>query len=229
MQKSSRNKKDTQNKSVIGVIRDCIVILLAAIILFSGIRFFVFQTFEIPSGSMEDTLQVGDKVLASRFQPMFFNVHRGDIVVFHDSGDWLGPKPKRNLFDKVALNLGMSIGSGSDYEFLIKRVIGLPGEVISCDGGSAPIKVNGHALVEPYIKSGTHPSIGKFTVTVPPNMVWVMGDNRDNSADSRYHMDSSTHGAVPIKAIVGVAVFKIWPYNSIQKLNNPFGNNNTVK
>ncbi len=150
--------------------------LVAALI----IKTFLFQAFYIPSGSMEETLQVGDRVLVNKLSYQFGDIERGDIIVFH--------KPD---------NAGES-----DVDEFIKRVIGLPGETLrSVDG---VVYIDGRPLEEPYLEPGvlTHQL---SEVTVPDGHVFVMGDNRGGSRDSRYF------GPIPVDSIVGEAFVRLWP------------------
>lgn len=160
-----------------------VVILAAAALLALGVRTFVLQAFSIPSESMETTLATGDHVVVDKVTYRFGDVDRGDIVVFH--------RPD---------------GLPSQYEELIKRVIGLPGETVAGSGGG--VVVDGVALVEPYVEPGT--VIADFgPVTVPEGHVFMMGDNRNRSSDSR------SFGPVPIDDVVGMARVRYWPLDRI--------------
>lgn len=183
------------------------------------IRIVLIGCYVIPSGSMRDTIQPGDRVATSKLAPSIDGLHRGDIIVFDDPSNWLSQE------DRGAL--------GGDY--LIKRLIGLPGDVVECDGAGEPIRINGVAVDErAYLRDGVEPSAFAFRVEVSAGHVFVMGDNRANSADSRYHQDDSEHGLVPIKNIVGVAVARYWPIARIGTLDShhdtfadvPFGQHN---
>ncbi|MBW3079617.1 signal peptidase I [Bifidobacterium simiiventris] len=159
------------------------------------IRMFLLGTYVIPSGSMLDTIQLKDRVVAVKVM----KPQRGDIVVFKDPDNWL------------------SAGKG---KYLIKRVIGLPGDTVSCDGDGAPLKVNGVAIDESaYLKSGVNPSDQAFSVTVKNGMMWMMGDNRSGSADSRAHQDDANGGQVPMSNSEGVAVFTFWPLDRVHVLD----------
>lgn len=164
------------------------------------VRVLLIGCYTIPSGSMMDTIQPGDRVVASKLTPRFFSLKRGDVVVFHDPAKWL---PKESS--------GLAKG-----DYLIKRLIGMPGDVVACKGAGKPITINGVAIDESaYLKPGVQPSAFAFKVTVSTGHVFVLGDNRANSADSRYHQDDSQHGLVPISSITDVAVMRYWPLNRI--------------
>ncbi|KAB7790406.1 signal peptidase I [Bifidobacterium leontopitheci] len=174
------------------------------ILVIALIRIFLVGFYVIPSGSMRDTIEIGDKVITSKLTPKYFDLQRGDIVVFHDPANWLSAE---------------SSSSGDDY--LIKRLIGLPGDTVECAGAGEPVKVNGVAIDEtPYIRPGVDPSLIPFKVKVTAGHIFVMGDNRPRSADSRYHPDDGDHGLVPISKVVGVGLVRFWPLNRIGLLDS---------
>ncbi len=168
------------------------------------VRVFLLGFYVIPSGSMMDTIEPGDRVITSKITHKISGLKRGDVVVFKDPDNWLQEEHKGSL--------------GGD--FLIKRLIGLPGDTVACEGAGKPVTVNGVAIDESsYLRSGVDPSSFAFNVTVTEGHVFVMGDNRANSADSRYHQEDSSHGLVPISDVVGVALAKYWPLSSISTLD----------
>jgi signal peptidase I len=176
-----------------------IALLLVLVLL----RMFVIGVYVIPSSSMEDTIAIGDRLITNRLAGSLKTVKRGDVVVFSDPAHWLVGKESH----------------GSDD--LIKRVIGMPGDVVECKGGGAPVTVNGVALDESaYLKPGVEPSIFPFSVKVTAGNVFVMGDNRANSADSRYHTDDGNGGLVPMKNIIGVAMLTFWPFTHFKTMNS---------
>ncbi|MEV7416748.1 signal peptidase I [Streptomyces sp. NPDC089919] len=185
-----------------------------ALILALLIKTFLVQAFSIPSDSMQNTLQRGDRVLVDKLTPWFGSEPaRGEVVVFHDPDNWLAgePVPEPNAVQKFLSFIGLM--PSAEEKDLIKRVIGVGGDTVTCDKGG-PVKVNGKALDEPYIYPGNTPCDDKpFSVTVPKGKIWVMGDHRQNSYDSRYHMEdgSKTHGFVPNGKVVGRAVVVAWP------------------
>ena len=182
------------------------VVILLLVALF---KTFVIQYFEIPTGSMESTLVSGDRVAVTMYNSD--DIKRGDIIVFRDPDHWLtgtDPTGLRGLIrDGLILIRILPEDSG---HHLIKRVIGMPGDRVVSDGRGT-VSVNGVVLHETYVKAGVSPSEVAFDVTVPDSMVWVMGDNRSNSADSRLHMDDVHGGFVPLSDVVGVARSIIWP------------------
>jgi signal peptidase I len=203
-------------------------IVLVAIILMLLVKAFVVQVYRIPSSSMEDTLLTGDRVLVSKLVYHFRGIGRGDIVVFSGRGSWGSmsgtpdPAPPRNPFLRVADDLIADAGIYSTQTYYIKRVIGLPGDhVVCCTDGK--ITVNGIPLDErSYLFPGASPSTTEFSITVPPGRIWVMGDNRAISDDSRGHMASAPeYGTIPESQVVGRAFLIMWPLSQLGDLPIP--------
>ncbi|MDR1187240.1 MAG: signal peptidase I [Bifidobacteriaceae bacterium] len=200
--------------------------LLATLVASFVLKTFVIQSFYIPSQSMEPTLQADDRVVVSKLAPGPFKVHRGDIVVFHDPGGWSNQQTA--LPDETGLGAwlagfaqALGLAPASSEEFVIKRVIGLGGDQVACDGPGSPVTVNGVALGETYIMPGADPSAMVFSVRVPEGALWVMGDNRPESGDSRYHQADKLLGAVSLDDVVGVAKVRLWPLSRFALLRNP--------
>ena len=181
-----------------------LLLVLAVVILVPALlKTFVVQIYEIPSGSMERTLSDGDKVAVTMFDSD--DIDRGDVVVFSDPDDWLHVQETtglRGTLQKVLVSVHVLPEHTGHH--LVKRVIGVGGDHVVSDG-KGTLSVNGVAIKEPYVKDGQSPSLTSFDVTVPQGYVWVMGDNRSNSADSRYHRDDVHGGFVPLTNVVGVA------------------------
>ncbi|MEU6772038.1 signal peptidase I [Streptomyces sp. NPDC046759] len=194
------------------------ILVVIALVLALLIKTFLVQAFSIPSASMQNTLQVGDRVLVDKLTPWFGSQpERGEVVVFHDPDDWLAgePAPTPNPVQQVLSWIGLM--PSANEKDLIKRVIGVGGDTVQCKG-SGPLLVNGKALNEPYVYPGNTPCTddeigGQFKVTVPKGYIWVMGDHRQNSRDSRYNQSDKHHGMVPVKDVVGRAIVKAWPIN----------------
>jgi signal peptidase I len=194
-----------------------LVTLVVTVAVVAAVRTLIIQGFTIPSGSMEDTLNEGDRVLVTMYDAD--SVERGDVVVFTDPDGWLtDPEPTgiaRVWRDALVLARILPQNAG---HHLIKRVIGLPGDHITADG-TGPVRVNGVVLDEPYLKPGRVGSEIAFDVTVPEGYVWVMGDNRSNSADSRLHQGDAHGGFVPADDVVGIARCVVWPLGSLSGLS----------
>ncbi|WP_314219059.1 signal peptidase I [Streptomyces zaehneri] len=193
------------------------ILIGIALVLALLIKTFLVQAFSIPSASMENTLKEGDRVLVDKLTPWFGSEpERGEVVVFHDPDNWLAGEATvdPNAFQTVLSWIGLM--PSAEEKDLIKRVIGVGGDTISCKG-TGPLTVNGKALNEAsYVYAGNTPCSqddqgGQFTVKVPKGFIWVMGDHRQNSRDSRYNQSDKNHGMVPVDQVVGRAVVKAWP------------------
>ncbi|WP_101390357.1 signal peptidase I [Streptomyces sp. TLI_146] len=194
-----------------------------ALILALLIKTFLVQAFSIPSDSMQDTLQRGDRVLVDKLTPWFGSTpERGEVVVFHDPGGWLeDQKPAEpNAVQKFLSFIGLM--PSAEEKDLIKRVIATGGDTVECKKGG-PVKVNGHALNEPYIYPGDSAcdDMPFGPIKVPKGRIWVMGDHRQNSLDSRYHQELPGGGTVSNDEVVGRAFTIAWPLNRIDWLGIP--------
>ena len=205
--------------------RQLMIIVVAAIIFMLLVKAFVVQVYRIPSSSMEDTLLTGDRVLVNKLVYHFRGIDRGDIVVFSGQDSW-GPdasppsgNPVVRVFDDVLSGIGLQ----NSQTYYIKRVIGLPGDHVACCT-NGKMTVNGAPLDETsYLFPGASPSDQPFSVIVPPGRLWVMGDNRAISDDSRGHMLSHfpRDGTVPENEVAGRAFFIIWPPSQFGDLPIP--------
>jgi signal peptidase I len=214
-QKSKRRKRSFW--------RDLLVIVVAALALTILLKAFVVQVFSIPSGSMENTLLPGDRILVSKVVYDFRPIARGDIVVFTGAGSWDPPsQPPSNWLTGLvdgATNLVGIAGPDTDY---VKRVIGIPGDHVVCCNASGQVTVNGVPLSESsYVFPNDVPSEMSFNVTVPSGRLWVMGDNRGDSDDSRYRTTDPGGGTIPESAVVGRAFLVIWPFSRVSDLPIP--------
>nr|WP_239079298.1 signal peptidase I [Streptomyces sp. SID7909] len=194
-----------------------------ALVLALFIKTFLVQAFSIPSDSMQNTLQRGDRVLVDKLTPWFGSEpERGEVVVFHDPDGWLDgePTPKPNAAQKFLSFVGLM--PSAEEKDLIKRTIAVAGDTVECKKGG-PVEVNGKALTEPYVFAGNSACddmpFGPFKV--PDGKIWVMGDHRQDSADSRYHTDDANKGFVPVSQVVGRAVVVAWPVNRWSVLSVP--------
>ncbi|MFE7076030.1 signal peptidase I [Streptomyces sp. NPDC057620] len=187
-----------------------------ALVLALLIKSFLVQAFSIPSDSMQNTLQQGDRVLVDKLTPWFGSEpERGEVVVFNDPDEWLAgePTPSPNAIQTALSWIGLM--PSAEEKDLIKRVVGVGGDTVECKG-TGPLKVNGKALNEPYVYPGNTPCTmddagGQFKVKVPEGKIWVMGDHRQNSLDSRYHQQDKHQGFVPVDNVVGRAIVVAWP------------------
>jgi signal peptidase I len=204
--------------------RELLLLVALAALLTIVVKDFAVEAFRIPSGSMENTLAAGDRVLVNRLVYHVRGIDRGDVVVFSGAGSWDRPTPARpgGLLDDAyhrALQLLGLESAGTDF---VKRVIGLPGDRVSCCDAAGRITVNGVPLDEQsYLHPGDQPSAQRFSVTVPPGRLWVMGDHRADSADSRYHGAGPGGGTIPESAVIGRAFLVIWPPAQLKELPVP--------
>jgi signal peptidase I len=206
--------------------RELVTIVVAAAALTLLVKAFIVQVYRIPSASMENTLMVGDRVLVNKLVYHFRSIDRGDIVVFSGQGTWGpdAPPPSSDPAVRVFYDVLSGLGLHTDQTYYIKRVIGLPGDHVACCNAQDQVTVNGVALNETsYVAPGgiQEQDYDPFHVTVPAGYVWVEGDNRGDSADSRLHMNDPGGGAVPINEIVGRAFFKLWPPSQFGDLPIP--------
>ena len=203
--------------------RDLLLLVGFAALFTLGTKAFVAQAFLVPTASMADTLRPGDRVLVNKLIYHLRGVSRGDVVVFSGTGSW-GPPPPRaaspvaRWYRDVLTATGLA-SNGTDY---IKRVIGLPGDRVTCCDPLGRITVNGVPLNEGgYLYPGERPSQEPFSVTVPPGRLWVMGDHRADSEDSRDHSGDPGEGTIPESAVVGRAFLIVWPPSQLRPLPIP--------
>lgn len=198
--------------------RELPILVGVALVLALIIKTFLLQAFSIPSDSMQDTLQRGDRVLVDKLTPWFGSEpERGEVVVFHDPNDWLGPQSETEQGGlSSAIRTGLSavgLMPSAENNDLIKRVIAVGGDTVGCQRGG-PVTVNGVPLDEDgYIYPGNTPCDDRpfGPVTIRDGHIWVMGDHRQDSQDSRYHQDLPGGGTVPVSEVVGRAVVVAWP------------------
>ncbi|MEU6607432.1 signal peptidase I [Streptomyces shenzhenensis] len=194
------------------------ILIGIALVLALLIKTFLVQAFSIPSDSMQNTLQQGDRVLVDKLTPWFGSEpERGEVVVFHDPDNWLAgePTPTPNAVQQVLSWIGLM--PSAEEKDLIKRVVAVGGDTVECKN-TGPLLVNGRALNEPYVYPGNTPCSmddqgGQFSLKIPEGYLWVMGDHRQNSRDSRYNQADKNHGMVPVDKVVGRAIVKAWPIN----------------
>lgn len=206
-------------------LRESAIVLVSALVLSLLVKTFLVQAFWIPSPSMHNTLIEDDRILVSKLAPGPLSLHRGDIVVFKDPGGWLAGQAEVPVtgFQRVVNDVLSFVGLRpvDAGQHLVKRVIGLPGDHIVCSSPTSPVTINGVAIDEPYLAPGSQPCGMAFQTTVPANSVWVMGDNRDHSEDSRFHTGNPGGGSVPEANVVGTAFVIVWPADRWTILRNP--------
>lgn len=203
-------------------LKEVATVVVIAVVLSFLIKTFLFRAFFIPSESMVNTLDIDDRIFVNLLVPEPFALSRGDVVVFRDTKGWLPPAAPEAKGPFTWVQDGLTfVGLLPDNtdQHLVKRVIGLPGDhVVCCDAGGK-LTINGTAVDETYINPAEVPQVRNFDVTVPDGKVWVMGDNRNHSADSRSHMDSDG-GFIDLSDLEGKAAVIAWPLNRITTLGN---------
>lgn len=207
----------SRGRGLLLFLRDVVVIIVAALIISFLIKTFLIRSFYIPSESMMSTLIKDDRIIVNQLVPAVVPIERGDVVVFRDPGGWLvmppqPPQPPLAVAGDWVLSLIGLSASDSD-EHLVKRVIGLPGDRIVCCNDLGQLSINGVPLDEPYVLlpvDTTNVSGQDFQEDVPEGTLWVMGDNRYDSSDSRFN------GVVPIADVVGRVFVISWPIDRWQ-------------
>jgi signal peptidase I len=196
-------------------LRELVILIVIALVIAVVIKTYAIQAFFIPSGSMENTLEINDRVLVNKIVYDTRSIHRGDIVVFNGDGSWDPGEPlpaNSNFAEKFVSGFASMFGFGHPGDILIKRVIGLPGDTVACCDAEGRVTVNGIPLNEQsYLYPGAAPSQDRFNIVVPAGRLWVMGDNRAISDDSRDHEGDPGDGTVPENAVIGRAFVIIWP------------------
>ncbi len=225
-----RDRRVPGRGRVLTFVRDVIVVVLVALLVAFLVKTFLVRAFYIPSASMEDTLMEQDRILVDELTPRFSGYARGDVVVFRDPGGWLPPtapaapaNPLAGALDALLSVVGLSTSDSDDH--LIKRIIGLPGDRVACCNDLGQVTVNGTPVDESaYV---TLPEVGApasaipFDVVVPDGALWVMGDNRYRSRDSRYNQDQPGGGFVPLDNVVGRAFVITWPLARFALIPSP--------
>ena len=197
--------------------------MVVALVISVVIKTFLVQAFYIPSASMENTLLINDRVLVNKLANQPEEIHRGEVVVFRDPGGWLPPSAGnsgvRGAIQDALVFVGLA--PSSSERDLVKRVIGVGGDKVACCDDDGHITVNGQPLEEPYVYPGDEPSGEKFSVTVPKGELWVMGDHRSVSEDSRAHRQQPGKGFVPVDDVIGRAFTIVWPLDRARMLHRP--------
>ena len=197
---------------------ETVAIIIIAILISTGLKTWVVRSFYIPSGSMMETLQIDDRVLVNQLAPRFGPANRGDIIVFDDPDHWLSEAETSEYKPNPVLEF-VGLAPSDAGKQLVKRVIGVGGDTVECCDAQGRILVNGEPIDETYLDDDTAPSEMEFSVTVPEGHYWVMGDNRSNSADSRYHVDTEPY--VSEDNVVGTVFLINWPFKHFTWMSNP--------
>jgi signal peptidase I len=197
--------------------QETILLVGLALLVSILVKTFLLQMFFVPSASVRPELQEDDRILVEKVSTWDGAVERGDVVVFRDPGGWLGATPEPTGMQELLSLVGLYPDGGH----LVKRVVAVGGDRVVCCDRQGRITVDGRPLRERYLPRGTEPSAREFDVVVPDDAVWVMGDNRDNSQDSRFHMADPGNGAVPLENVVGKVWGIVWPLDRFEQLDRP--------
>ncbi|MEU8520621.1 signal peptidase I [Streptomyces sp. NBC_01216] len=206
-------------------VKEIPLLAVVAVLIALVLKTFLVQAFVIPSGSMEQTIRIDDRVLVDKLTPWFGSKpRRGDVVVFKDPGNWLQDDAASTADDPVGIKQAkqaltfIGLLPSADEQDLIKRVVAVGGDTVACCDQDGRLTVNGVPLDEPYLHPGNEPSKIRFEVKVPPGRIFVMGDHRANSADSRFHLDEKDQGTISEEEVVGRAVVIAWPFGHWSRL-----------
>lgn len=220
-QTRAERKKQAERRGWLVFLRDVVVIVVVALLVSFLVKTFLVRSFYIPSASMTDTLLVDDRILVDEITPRFGGYDRGDVVVFRDPGGWLDPRPEQNRspivegFEWLLSLVGLAAPDSDDH--LVKRIVGMPGDHVVCCNALGQVTVNGVPVDEtPYLNlppGRSAPEPIEYDVVVPEGSLWVLGDNRDSSKDSRYNQGNPGRGFVPIDNVVGRAFLITWPFD----------------
>ncbi|WP_432511714.1 signal peptidase I [Kineococcus sp. SYSU DK001] len=186
-----------------------VLVLAVALLLVLLVRTFVVQTFSIPSDSMRPTLEPGERVLVWRVDAD--DVRRGDVVVFNGTGTFADAPPAPEGLARLGAAAAGLLGFRPGEADYVKRVVGLPGDRITCCDEQGRLLVNGEPLDEPYVHPGDAASEVEFDIAVPQGRLWLMGDHRSDSVDSRSHLGSPGGGTVSVDDVIGRVVAVTWP------------------
>ena len=200
--------------------QESLLLVVTALVMAVIVKAFFVQAFYIPSESMEPGLLVNDKLLVQKVSYWIGDPRRGDVVVFDDPGGWLDASSSTVAANPVQKALEL-IGLFPTGGHLIKRVIGVGGDRVVCCDTRGRLTVNGTSIDEPYVLDAGATSNQKFDVKVPAHHIWVMGDNRGNSADSRVHLGDPGGGFVDVDQVVGKAWLRVWPLDRLGIIGDP--------
>ena len=197
---------------------ELILLVVTALVVSVLVKTFFVQMFFVPSGSMEPLFVTNDRILVQKVSYWNDDVRRGDVVVFRDPGGWLGPGPALSPLQKAMSTIGLYPAGGH----LVKRVVAVGGDEVKCCDSQGRVTVNGAVLDEKsYLRNGVVPSDRRFDVSVPKGRLWVMGDNRANSEDSRFHQELKGRGTIPTASVVGKVWAVVWPLDRLDFVDRP--------
>lgn len=219
---NNRNNQEPREKAegFAGWMKEIAIVFIVALVFSLLIKTFIVKAFFVPSGSMEHTLEIGDRVIANIATSQFTSLKRGDIVIFEDTQGWI-PVTSNQTINPLQSSLEfLGLMPDTSSRHMVKRVIGLPGDTVECCDEQGRLIINGEPVDEPYVKEGMSAIGSSFKVAVPDGGIWVMGDNRNQSADSRMHMDLPSNGVVQMNTVVGTVTTRVWPLDRMGFIEN---------
>lgn len=199
-------------KRQLPVWQESILLVVVAMVMAIVVKTFFLQAFYIPSESMEPTMLPDDKILVQKVSYWFGDIDRGDVVVFDDPGGWLDTSNDSEASNPLQSGLE-KVGLFPTGGHLIKRVVGIGGDTVTCCDDTGSLTVNGESIDEPYLLDPSATRDQEFNVEIPQGYLWVLGDNRANSADSRAHLGDPGGGFIRSDSVVGKAWLRVWPMN----------------
>lgn len=224
MQRRRRSRRSAQKPTTFwGSVKEMAVVVVLALLIAFVVKTLFIRGYYIPSGSMENTLQLNDRIFVNVMGANLGKIDRGDIVVFNDTKGWLPAQPQSQPSAKGAVREALSfvgVLPDSSEQALVKRVIGVGGDHVVCCDAEGRVSVNGTSLDETYLYPGANPSDIPFDVIVPDGHYFVLGDHRNASADSRVHLGSND-AFISKKDVVGTAFVTAWPLDRFHWIKNP--------
>ena len=195
--------------------RSVLLGVVAAFLVWGAIRAFVVDVYYIPSGSMEPLLAPGDRIAVSRTAFSGRSIARGDVVVFDGRGSFAPLESGRGWLGDAVHGIGEWLGVVPNETVYVKRVVGIAGDRVTCCTADGRLTVNGNPLDEPYLYPGDAPSTMRFDVIVPPGRLWLLGDHRSDSVDSRSLLGAPGGGLVRVDRVVGEPIAILWPLDRL--------------
>ncbi|WP_422933438.1 signal peptidase I [Sinomonas sp. P47F7] len=223
VQSDSERGTRTERRSRLLGWRSVLLAVLAALVVWGLIRAFIIDVYYIPSGSMEPLFQPGDRIAVSRMAFASRLVQRGDVVVFDGRGSFAPLESGRGWLGDAAQGIGEWLGVVPNETVYVKRVVGVAGDHVQCCTTDGRLTVNGTPLDEPYLYPGDAPSSMKFDVVVPAGRLWLLGDHRSDSVDSRSLLGAPGGGLIRTDRVIGEPVSILWPLDRFGAVNTTKG------
>jgi signal peptidase I len=212
---TGRGRSQTERRPRLLGWRSALLGVIAALVVWGVVRAFVVDIFYIPSGSMEPLLKPGDRIAVSRTAFSGRSIARGDVVVFDGRGSFAPLESGRGWIGDTAVGIGEWLGLVPNETVYVKRVVGIAGDHVACCTPDGRLTINGNPLDEPYLYPGDAPSSMRFDVVVPPGRLWLLGDHRSDSVDSRSLLGAPGGGLVRVDRVIGEPISILWPLDRL--------------